>query len=269
MSFQTLDPTENAYFYNNILVLNNKNIIEDQRFNQYMQYNFKYVPPQEALTYKTLVVHEKEIWAMAQNLNVLSVYSLDRKYLANTEVFLTDLVSIMTKIIMKSLKTTKIANLVGVKLCVYLPDNKQVPIGFQQDELCTSDFLDTRFEEPLRMHIKTFEYSDNFILKLFPFTDIDENFLTTKILEKLLCKGNESTTQPVPSTLARPIGFTPSTQAQSTIFTPSSTTQAQSTIFAPSTLSQTTSFSFPSTQSQSQPYQLKYNFTQAPLTIKK
>jgi hypothetical protein len=86
--YQTENPCENGYFYNNLLVLNNKNIHKDKHFSDYMKSTFNYLPPDNMN--KTIVVDGKELYSLQQEFNIISCVSLDKKYmmdLRSPEIF--------------------------------------------------------------------------------------------------------------------------------------------------------------------------------------
>lgn len=180
---------------------------------------------------------------MTQHLNIFSVYSLDRKFNIDTELFLSELVTILTKICKITLKNIKIANYVSTKLFVYLPDDKPVPIGFMRDGFHSSDVTGEPLGDNMRLYVKTFEFKDDFKLKLFPFCDnVDEMFVMGKMLQLILSKiqipppqqfqvaptaTTNTSPQPVATTTtSSPTEFQP-TQVPNNVFTMSSTYKPQ------------------------------------------
>jgi hypothetical protein len=252
MTYQTQNPCENAYLYENILVLFNNYIHQDKVIHEYVKNTFNYLP--ENNNNKTLVVNNNELYSLTQQHNLIVCRSIDNKFLMNIEVFFYTLVEILSRGILQTYPDIEVANLLSTKLILYLPENIKVNlIGVRRNpETVDKDIFGNLLDAKMCVYIKTFEYTTKSNIKLIPFNYISQS--TSQATQPF-----GSTTQPFGSTTqqanTQPFGSTTQPFGSTTQPFGSTTQQANTQPFG-STTQQANTQPFGSTtqQANTQPF---------------
>jgi hypothetical protein len=114
-------------------------------------------------------------------------YSIDGKYIESTISLLNTLSEYITLIIKKRYVTPALANFISIKLCCYLPSDKNVPFGFvkQSDNNSTDLFGVPLLSSNLTLYTKTFEFNEQYELKTITFQHlVDYSDMIQKFVQK-------------------------------------------------------------------------------------
>jgi hypothetical protein len=175
----------------------------------YLNTTFSYLPKDN--DGRTTVVNGKELYYLGLTDTVFIFYSIDGKYIESTVSLLNTLSEYITLIIKKRYATPTLANFISIKLCCYLPVDKNVPFGFikQSDNNSTDLFGVPLLSSNLTLYTKTFEFNEQYDLKTITFQHLaDYSDMIQKFVQKNVQQTVPiSTPTPAPMSIATPMPF--------------------------------------------------------------
>ena len=165
---QVLHPLENAYVYQNMMVLLNRQSAACEPIATFMKNTFNIVLP--ANDCRTLIFNNAELYYLSYIENIFVLYSIDQKWHEPTERMLQTVSDYIISIIKTKYKFPQFANLVSTKLCCYLPMDKPVPLGFiRYADNQSADLYHNALPSPnMSLFVKTFECDDQWKFKMIP-----------------------------------------------------------------------------------------------------
>jgi hypothetical protein len=209
MSAQVNHPLENAFIYKNLLFFINNQTLHTETMLTYLNTTFSYLPKDN--DGRTTVVNGKELYYLGLTDTVFIFYSIDGKYIESTVSLLNTLSEYITLIIKKRYATPTLANFISIKLCCYLPVDKNVPFGFikQSDNNSTDLFGVPLLSSNLTLYTKTFEFNEQYDLKTITFQHLaDYSDMIQKFVQKNVQQTVPiSTPTPAPMSIATPMPF--------------------------------------------------------------
>lgn len=218
MSVQVNHPLENAFIYKNLLFFINNQVLHNEAMTTYLNTTFGYLPKEN--DGRTTVVNGKELYYLGLTDTVFIFYSIDEKYIDPTVSLLNTLSEYIALIIKKRYTTPALANFISIKLCCYLPADKNVPFGFvkQSENNSTDLFGIPLLSTNLTLYTKTFEFNEQYELKTITFQHLaDYSDMIQKFVQKNSSQSQTSVvpmhttfTQPTPTPMPTPMP-TPST----------------------------------------------------------
>ena len=185
MSAQVSQPLENAFLYKNLLFFINNQALHHEAMSTYLNTTFQYLPKEN--DGRTTVVNGKELYYLGLTDTVFIFYSIDCKYIESTVSLMNSISEYITLIIKKRYSTPALANFISIKLCCYLPSDKNVPFGFvRQSENNSSDLFGVPLlSSKLTLYTKAFEFDEKYDLKTMTFDHlIDYSDMIQKFVQK-------------------------------------------------------------------------------------
>jgi hypothetical protein len=187
MSFQTTDPSEHGYLYNNCLVIHNKKAVGDAETHSYINTNYSYNVPNDE--HKTIII-DKNVFSVREYYNIFSIVPIVYNMQEHSELTISCLTSVITKMISSKTSLKWLLNTINFKIFLFFPDNKKMPFGFVKDSYHEKDIFDLAFPEKLAVYIKTFQFDDKGDVKLLP---TEDNSLFTRSLYESIIYGKTAT----------------------------------------------------------------------------
>jgi hypothetical protein len=197
MSAQVNQPLENAFIYKNLLFFINNQTLHNEAMSTYLNTTFNYLPKEN--DGRTTVVNGKELYYLGLTDTVFIFYSIDGKYIESTVSLLNTLSEYIAVIIKKRYPTPALANFISIKLCCYLPTDKNVPFGFvkQSDNNSTDLFGVPLLSSNLTLYTKTFEFNEQYDLKTLTFQHLaDYSDMIQKFVQQTHLKTSQSLSSP-------------------------------------------------------------------------
>ena len=185
MSAQVNQPLENAFIYKNLLFFINNQTLHNEAMSSYLNTTFGYLPKEN--DGRTTIVNGKELYYLGLTDTVFIFYSIDGKYIESTVSLLNALSEYISLIIKKRYPTPVLANFISIKLCCYIPADKNVPFGFvkQSDNNSTDLFGVPLLSSNLILYTKTFEFNEQYDLKTLTFQHLaDYSDMIQKFVQK-------------------------------------------------------------------------------------
>jgi hypothetical protein len=192
MSIQSIYPLHNLFLYKNVLCLINSELIRDETILTYFKKTYNYTPLDNS--FQTLVINignnNSEIYHLSIHDNIFMLYSIDGKFFEPTITLLNTISDIICLMIKSKYNSYFLANLLSVKLCVYLPNNSKVPFGFvkKSENNITNLFGTQLLHQNLSLYIKNFEFNEKYELKnisfenLIDYTDMIKKFISQPVI---------------------------------------------------------------------------------------
>ena len=210
MSAQVNQPLENAFIYKNLLFFINNQTLHNEVMSTYLNTTFSYLPKEN--DGRTTVVNGKELYYLGLTDTVFIFYSIDGKYIESTVSLLNTLSEYIAVIIKKRYPTSVLANFISIKLCCYLPADKNVPFGFvkQSDNNSTDLFAVPLLSSDLTLYTKTFEFNEQYDLKTLTFQHLaDYSGMIQKFVQKNAPQTvpMQTTPMPMPTPVPAPTPF--------------------------------------------------------------
>ena len=187
MSFQTTDPSEHGYLYNNCLVIHNKKAVGDAETHSYINTNYSYNVPNDE--HKTIII-DKNVFSVREYYNIFSIVPIVYNMHEHSELTISCLTSVITKMISSKTSLKWLLNTINFKIFLFFPDNKKMPFGFVKDSCHEKDIFDLAFPEKLPVYIKTFQFDDKGDVKLLP---TEDNSVFTRSLYESIIYGKTAT----------------------------------------------------------------------------
>ena len=204
MSAQVTQPLENAFIYKNLLFFINNQSLHNEAMSTYLNTTFGYLPKEN--DGRTTVVNGKELYYLGLTDTVFVFYSIDGKYIESTISLLNTLSEYITLIIKKRYVTPALANFISIKLCCYLPSDKNVPFGFvkHSDNNSTDLFGVPLLSSNLTLYTKTFEFNEQYELKTITFQHlVDYSDMIQKFVKNVSASASASVV-PMQTTFTQP-----------------------------------------------------------------
>lgn len=227
MSAQVDQPLENAFIYKNLLFFINNQTLHNEAMSSYLNTTFGYLPKEN--DGRTTIVNGKELYYLGLTDTVFIFYSIDGKYIESTVSLLNTLSEYISLIIKKRYPTPALANFISIKLCCYLPADKNVPFGFvkQSDNNSTDLFGIPLLSSNLTLYTKTFEFNEQYDLKTLTFQHLaDYSDMIQKFVQKTNLQPSQS---PLPSMPVAMQTFPTPVSVPTTAITPNSFSKNTST----------------------------------------
>jgi len=205
MSAQVNQPLENAFIYKNLLFFINNQTLHNEAMSTYLNTTFSYLPKEN--DGRTIVVNGKELYYLGLTDTVFIFYSIDGKYIESTVSLLNTLSEYIAVIIKKRYPTAALANFISIKLCCYLPSDKNVPFGFikQSDNNSTDLFGIPLLSSNLTLYTKTFEFNEQYDIKTLTFQHLaDYSDMIQKFVQKNTVQTVPIQTTPTPVPVPTP-----------------------------------------------------------------
>jgi hypothetical protein len=163
MSIQSLFPFQNCYLYKNLLLLINNQSLRNTDILNYFKNTIRYLPNDNDA--RTIIFNSNELYYLNHLENIFILYSIDGKFY-DTITLLNQMTDIICSMIKIKYKTPISANLSSVKLCCYLPYDKNVPLGFvKHSENNQVDLQGFKLlQSNLCLYVKVFKFNENFEL---------------------------------------------------------------------------------------------------------
>ena len=165
---QVLHPLENAYVYQNIMILINRQSALNPQISTYMKNTFNISLPENDC--RTLIINNSELYHLSYIENIFVLYSIDQKWHEPTDRILNHVSEYIISILKEKYKFPPFSNLVSTKLCCYLPLDKPIPIGFIRyaDNQSVDLYQNILPSSNMSLFVKTFECDDQWNFKIIP-----------------------------------------------------------------------------------------------------
>jgi hypothetical protein len=207
--FQSVNPQENAYTNNSVVVFHNDKTSTNKELVEYIKTTYGYDIPNN--TYKTIIVN-KNVFRFIFHINLFVIVP---------EIFVDDnptlvvlnIIDYLSSLIRVQNLNYDIANKVGYKLYLYYGDNIPMPFGFIKENLYEQDFFGNAILHKIRLYIRNFQYTPE--NKLTFTTDITSD--TNTFLSKLVQEYKQYGKSPVQNDISFSTQSQPSQQSFSSL----------------------------------------------------
>lgn len=174
MSFQTTNPTENAYMNGECFIFINRQTNQNKEMLEEIKTKFNYTVPDD--DDKTIIIRNN-IFRLNSIFNLLSISPIMLSN-DNPQLIVSSIVDTMCKYVTHQFPIY-ILNLINFKLLFYTDDATTMPFGFVKMELSSCDFFHHSFDKQLRLYVRSFQFDESNKLKWTVLEESNYNIVST------------------------------------------------------------------------------------------